>query len=67
MFGIIFLGIIIALLAGACHYIYKEHYNAFYGGKLQFLFYPLIVLIIMFGIIEAGQMFKCIIEFMSAV
>ncbi len=65
MFWIIILGIIIAVLSGFCHYIYEEHYDL--DGKLQFLFYPTIVLIIMFGIIELGQIFKCIIEFMENV
>ena len=63
MFWIIVLGIIIAFLAGFCHYIHEEHYDL--DGELEFLYYPVIVLIILFGIIEVGQMFKCIIEFLT--
>ena len=66
MFWIIILGIIIAVLAGFCHYVYEEYYDMG-EGMLQFLFYPLIVLIIIFGIIEVGQIFKCIIGFLYGV
>lgn len=64
MFILIFSGLLIALLSGIAHYLYSEYY---YMGKgwQQYLFMPTCVIIGMLLVIELGQIFKCIIDFLD--
>lgn len=65
MFVLIFLGLLIALLSGIAHYLYSEYYEMEEGWQ-QYLFIPMCVMIGIFSVIEAGQIFKCIIDFLSS-
>ena len=64
MFILIFLGLLIALLSGIAHYLYEEYYNIREGWQ-QYLFIPTCVMIGLFAVIEFGQIFKCIIDFLD--
>lgn len=66
MFVVIFLGLLIALLSGIAHYLYSEYYDMGEGWQ-QYLFIPMCVIIGIFSVVELGQIFKCIINFMEGV